>query len=222
MIYQIARCWSKRADHFPGILLFCSNLTCKSYNYRVKCLADIKYALRNQYSWRQTGKIWSLRKKCPHSELFWSKCWKIQTRITPNKDTFHSVDTTYVFYYIWRALVTLPGDFTLQKLKFDILKPFTSTKLSPKLKNHVLNVLQHITLDYFEFILHFCWSIGVLTEKHVKDALEGLRQFLITESSLKMMKNAFYFTLKALFVLKIFKFLSWLSGHVEKTARLER
>ena len=31
----------------------------------------------------------------------------------------------------------------------------------------------------------------------------------------KMMKNAFYFILKALFVLKIFKFLSWLFGHVE-------
>ena len=35
-----------------------------------------------------------------------------------------------------------------------------------------------------------------------------------------MMKNAFYFTLKALFVLKIFKFLSWLFDHVEKTADL--
>ena len=31
-----------------------------------------------------------------------------------------------------------------------------------------------------------------------------------------MMKNAFYFTLKAAFVLKIFKFLSWLFGHVGK------
>ena len=31
-----------------------------------------------------------------------------------------------------------------------------------------------------------------------------------------MMKNAFYFILKALFVLKIFKFLSWLFGHVGK------
>ena len=30
------------------------------------------------------------------------------------------------------------------------------------------------------------------------------------------MKNAFYFTLKALFVLKIFKFLSCLYGQVEK------
>ena len=31
-----------------------------------------------------------------------------------------------------------------------------------------------------------------------------------------MMKNAFYFTLKTLSVLKIFKFFSWLFGHVEK------
>ena len=42
------------------------------------------------------------------------------------------------------------------------------------------------------------------------------------ESPLKMMKNAFYFILKALFVFKISKFLSWLFGPVEKMARLER
>ena len=30
------------------------------------------------------------------------------------------------------------------------------------------------------------------------------------------MKNAFYFMLKALFVLEIFKFLSWVFGYVEK------
>ena len=42
------------------------------------------------------------------------------------------------------------------------------------------------------------------------------------ESPLKMMKNTFYFTLKALFVLKIFTFLSWIFGHVEKMAWLER
>ena len=37
-----------------------------------------------------------------------------------------------------------------------------------------------------------------------------------------MMRNAFYFILKALFVLKVFKFLSWAFGQVEKTASLER
>ena len=42
----------------------------------------------------------------------------------------------------------------------------------------------------------------------LKDTLSGLRQFLANESPIKMLKNAFYSTLKALFVLKIFKFLS--------------
>ena len=35
------------------------------------------------------------------------------------------------------------------------------------------------------------------------------------------MKNAFYFILKAVFVLKIFKFLSWVFGHVGKLTWLE-
>ena len=43
-----------------------------------------------------------------------------------------------------------------------------------------------------------------------KGVLSGLRQFLATETLLKMMKNAFYFTSKVLFVLNIFKFLSCL------------
>ena len=42
----------------------------------------------------------------------------------------------------------------------------------------------------------------------VKGPLSGLRQFLAAESLFKMMKNAFYFMSKALFVLKILKFLS--------------
>ena len=41
--------------------------------------------------------------------------------------------------------------------------------------------------------------------EYFKGALLSLRQFLAT---LKTMKNAFYFTLKALSVLKIFKLLS--------------
>ena len=56
----------------------------------------------------------------------------------------------------------------------------------------------------------------------IKGALQGLRQFLISESPLKMMKNAFSFILKVLFVLKIINFLLWLFGHVEKTTWLER
>ena len=37
----------------------------------------------------------------------------------------------------------------------------------------------------------------------IKGTLSGLRQFLASESPLKMMKSAFYFTLKALFVFNI-------------------
>ena len=43
-----------------------------------------------------------------------------------------------------------------------------------------------------------------------------MRKFLITESPLKVTWNVFYFTLKILFVLKIFTFLSWFFGYVEK------
>ena len=50
----------------------------------------------------------------------------------------------------------------------------------------------------------------------VKGTLSGLRQILVAKSPFKMMKNAFYFTLKAIFILEIFKFLFWLFGHVGK------
>ena len=45
---------------------------------------------------------------------------------------------------------------------------------------------------------------------------------IMIEIPLKMMKNAFYFILKALFVHKIFKFFSRRFGHVGKTGWLER
>ena len=40
--------------------------------------------------------------------------------------------------------------------------------------------------------------------KQIKGTLSGLRRFLATESLLKIMKNAFCFTLKAFFAPKIF------------------
>ena len=55
----------------------------------------------------------------------------------------------------------------------------------------------------------------------IKGEFSGLRQNLATESPLKMMKNAFHFTLKSLFVLKIFKFcldflVMWKNGLIRK------
>ena len=54
------------------------------------------------------------------------------------------------------------------------------------------------------------------TTMFFKGALSGLKQVFPTENSLKIMKNGFCFTLKAFFVLKIFKFLSCLFGHLVK------
>ena len=50
--------------------------------------------------------------------------------------------------------------------------------------------------------------IVIIIKNDFKGAIYGLSQFLTTEIPLKMMKNVFYFAIKALFVLKIFKFLS--------------
>ena len=49
-----------------------------------------------------------------------------------------------------------------------------------------------------------------------KGTLSGLRQRVAIESPLRMMKNAFYFTSKAPFFIKIFKVLSWVFGHEAK------
>ena len=56
----------------------------------------------------------------------------------------------------------------------------------------------------------------VIKNEMIKGPIPGLRQFLTAECPLKMMKNAFYFRLKALFVPEIITFLSWLFGYVEE------
>ena len=73
-----------------------------------------------------------------------------------------------------------------------------------------------ISLFHSSDTLHWRCCKGSLPLRpfNVKGALSGLRRFLSTETPLKLMKNAFYFTLKALFVLKILIFLFWLFGHV--------
>ena len=62
-------------------------------------------------------------------------------------------------------------------------------------------------------LCYCCSSFLTKTQKicknrNIKGTLSCLKQFLATEAPLEMMKNVFYFTSKALFVPKIFKFLS--------------
>ena len=84
----------------------------------------------------------------------------------------------------------------------------------------------HFATDFlllgFSFVFYFLagifWAQDLLTGKlsTLIGALSDLKQVLTNESPLKIMKNVFYFTVKSLFVIRIFKFLSWLFGHVEK------
>ena len=67
----------------------------------------------------------------------------------------------------------------------------------------------------------FAFTMQPMNRNFTLKAYSKVRDFFITESPLKMIKNAFCFTLKSLFVCKIFKFLSWVFGHVEKTVWLE-
>ena len=64
-------------------------------------------------------------------------------------------------------------------------------------------------------------SLNKLSKKELKSDSHLPKKFLFicfNESPLKMMKNAFYFILKAPFVFKIFEVLSWHFGHVEEMA----
>ena len=61
-------------------------------------------------------------------------------------------------------------------------------------------------------------SLGTLHSLKLNSHLTNLFFICFNDSLSKEMKNASYFILKSLFVLKIFKFLSRLFGHVEKAA----
>ena len=74
----------------------------------------------------------------------------------------------------------------------------------PSENTKILEFNQYQKFDDVPYIIYE--DLECLIEK-IKGTLSGLRQFLVIESPLKMMKN-FYFTSKAFFVLKIFKFLS--------------
>ena len=67
------------------------------------------------------------------------------------------------------------------------------------------------------------WYVSSMSNyDSLKDELLKKIVICLIESPFEMTKNAFYFILKVLSVLKVFKILSWLFGHVGKTAWLGR
>ena len=98
----------------------------------------------------------------------------------------------------------------------NLFKPI-SNQCSPDIEtNQLICHGNHLT-DFYK--VEILTLIGLKSDSHLPK--KNCVIYLI-ESPLKMMKNAFYFILKALFVLKIFKFLSQLFGHEGKTTWSER
>ena len=116
------------------------------------------------------------------------------------------------FVCSFRALLRLHQTYSVE-LFAKIVKGFWLLAIFTK--SHIVNVpLFFQTLIMFPLAgLHVSDEIRGLKQSAclllLKGALSGQRQFLATKDPLKMMKNACYFTWKALFVLKIFKFLFW-------------
>ena len=59
--------------------------------------------------------------------------------------------------------------------------------------------IEHVNNYFFWLFFFLFFHFLLILDKLLKGTLKGLRQFLITESLLKMMKNAFLFHLKSSF-----------------------
>ena len=83
-------------------------------------------------------------------------------------------------------------------------------------KAHIKAIVERICFAH-KAISAFHLSLSILkSDSHLP------KKICLIERPLKVMKNAFYFVLKALSVLKIFKLLSLVFGHLGKTAWLEK
>ena len=97
---------------------------------------------------------------------------------------------------------------------------------------HVKIVWLHVVAFSEHDILYFCDNVHLLKYYPVKSPQNCFKVGLSPSKNicvicfivnpLRTMKNAFYVILKALLVLKVFKFLSWVFGHAGKTTWLER
>ena len=129
-----------------------------------------------------------------------------------------------------KTLNTVIDDYEYwENLWESLIRTCHGTEKETKIRGVDMHMITHY---YFWYLLIYHGTIirtGITCKKipcYMRDSIcrwriiKGtplcLSQLLATESPVEMMKKAFYFTLKALFSLKIFKFLSWLFGQVEK------
>ena len=89
------------------------------------------------------------------------------------------------------------------------------TRAACWINSKISNIDKSITLT--TFLCHYCWSFFWCNYwKSLKSGTQLPNSFIcFNESPLKVMENAFYFTLKTPLVLKIFKFFCWHFGPVK-------
>ena len=132
--------------------------------------------------------------------------------------------------------LTFPASFTSWKTSFwkrnyniYIILKLTTTAFCWRLKRPELNeaITLYSTFFYIEYIHNHLATKRRITMYIILDylgvTLKSESQlpkkkvfYLFQQKPFKMMKNAFYFMLKALLLLKIFTFLFWLFVYVEK------
>ena len=79
----LVRNFSEKGVHCRCLPVMLENFQKKFFIEDIRITASV---------WRgKLNKSLSLRKKCPYSELFWSKCGEMWTGIAPNTDTFHAL-----------------------------------------------------------------------------------------------------------------------------------
>ena len=159
----------------------------------------------------------------------------MRTKITLNTDTFHAVIFVETHSFLWfsgDSPQTLWKTMLFQKVS----TPGNQIKLQLFIQCYIHESYQERNLlelkmetvpcsvrdTVFSIWYTFIWYIMYLALVKVRLSASKQNSFYLPQwNPFKNDENCFYYILKALFVLKIFKFLSWLFGHVEKTAWLE-
>ena len=123
-------------------------------------------------------------------------------------------------------LLTLNVTFSFEGFHFQFYFMFYQMlPLWEKFYWHTFFSLHQVDMHWFEVGKSSSKKNGLIcfNESPLKSHSHSPKKIIIcfNKSPLKMMKNAFYFIIKARFFLQIFKVLSWLFRHVEKTAWLE-
>ena len=198
----LATAQTRMYSHKKGFILTLTPARLFTIKRRRKEIFNFLKLLWGRY-WLQLNEEKSMESQ---TRLIISWCWKRKPTWRKDLITYNS-HPRIMFPCVWLVIIWRGDSFEIGNwFSFDLP---SVPKTWP--------VWQHFFVWYKKKFIRSINELKTNQKKafyFFKGALWGLGQFLTTESPAKLMKNVFYFILKALFVLKIFKFLSWRFVHV--------